>query len=121
MSDNEHTAASLRHSEVLSVKYRPDHAIPEFGERFDDCLKVSAPSTREESRDIFPNNPVGTALSNEPSIFPPECATVTSQASAVSCDRVILTGESSNENIDSWGICEVMDVSVVGDVGPMVV
>ncbi len=102
MSDNEHTAASLRHSEVLSVQYCPDHAIPEFGERPDDCLKVFAASTREEPGDILCDNPDGAEASDEPVILPPEGATVASQTAAASCNAVILAGESSAENIDGW-------------------
>jgi hypothetical protein len=86
MSDNEHTAAALRHSEVLSVKNRPGHAIPEFGERPDDCFKVAAVSTREEPRDILSDNPGGLDESNEPVILPPERATVSSQSCACSCN-----------------------------------
>src|SRR5690554_4319931 len=102
MSDNEDTAAPLRHSEVLSVKNRPGHAIPALGERPDDRFKVCAASTREEPRDILSNNPGGTELSNDPMHLPPERATVSSQSRAVSCNRVVLAGESSSENIDCW-------------------
>jgi hypothetical protein len=59
MSDNEDTAAPLRHSEVLSVENCPDHAIPAFGERPDNRLEVFAASTREEARDILSDNPGG--------------------------------------------------------------
>src|SRR5690606_38972494 len=111
VSDNEETAAPLRHSEVLSVKNRPGHAIPALGERPDDRLKVCAASTREEPRDILSNNPGGAAFSNDPMHLPPERATVSSQPRAVSCNRVILAGESSSENIDCWRFGDVMDVS----------
>jgi hypothetical protein len=80
MSDNEQAAASLRHSEVLSVKYCPDHAIPEFGKRPDDRFKVCAASTREESGDILSDNPFGASLSNEAMVFPPERAAVSNQS-----------------------------------------
>jgi hypothetical protein len=42
MSDNEHTAASLGHSEVLSVQNPPDDAIPEFNKRGDDRSEVGS-------------------------------------------------------------------------------
>jgi hypothetical protein len=111
MSDNEHTAASLRHSEVLSVKYRPGHAIPAFGKRPDDRLKVCPVSAREEPGDILSDNPCGLEVSDEPVILPPECATVASQSAACSCNTVVLAGESSGENIDSWCIFDSMYVS----------
>jgi hypothetical protein len=111
MSDNEHTAAPLRHSEVLSVQNCPGHAIPAFGERPDDRLKVSPVPTREEPRDILSDNPGGAKLSDEPVILPPERAPVASQSAAASCNAVILAGESSSENIDSWRIGDSMNVS----------
>jgi hypothetical protein len=40
MSDNEHTAASLGHSEPLSVKHPPDQAIPEFPQPAEDGSEV---------------------------------------------------------------------------------
>lgn len=41
-SDNEHTAAALGHSEVLSVKHPPDHAVPEFDQATDDDSEVTS-------------------------------------------------------------------------------
>src|SRR5690606_38921481 len=93
---------------------------PEFGKRPDDRFKVCAASTREEPRDIFPDNPFGAEFSNEPVILPPERATVISQASAVSCNRVGLAGESSAKNINCWGVCDSMNVSKVLYLGPVV-
>jgi len=43
MSDNEHTAAALGHSEILSVKNPPAHAIPEFDQPSKDGGKVPSP------------------------------------------------------------------------------
>src|SRR5690606_10510708 len=111
MSDNEHTTAPLRHSEVLAVKYSPDHAIPALGKRPDDRFKVCAASTREEPRDVFCDNPGGAEFANEPFHFPPERATVISQASALSCNAVRLAGESSHENVNCWGILDSTNVS----------
>src|SRR5690606_33588287 len=93
---------------------------PEFGKRPDNRFKVCAASTREEPRDILANNPGGAELSNDPMHLPPERATVSSQARAVSCKRVVLAGESSGENIDCWRFGDVMDVSEIGNVGPVV-
>jgi len=120
MSDNEHTAAPLRHSEPLSVKNCPGHAIPEFGERPYDRFKVSAASTREEPRYILSDNPGGAEFSNEPVILPPERATVISQTSAASCNAVRLAGESSAKNVNCWGVCDSMNVSKVLHLGPVV-
>ncbi|MEN9418397.1 MAG: hypothetical protein RI988_2017, partial [Pseudomonadota bacterium] len=40
VSDNEHTAASLGHSEVLSVQHSVGEAIPEVFQRPEDGTKV---------------------------------------------------------------------------------
>jgi hypothetical protein len=44
VSDNEHTAASLGHSEVLSVKHSVREAIPEVFQRPEDGTKVPSSS-----------------------------------------------------------------------------
>jgi hypothetical protein len=85
MSDNEQTSTSLGHSEVLSVKDPPDHAIPEFGKAVDDGGEVSTASRTEEARNIFSDNPLGVSFSNEAMELPPESATVSSQSRTVSC------------------------------------
>jgi len=41
-SDNEHTAAALGHSEILSVKYPPGDAIPEFDQPPKDDSEVGS-------------------------------------------------------------------------------
>jgi len=40
--DNKHTAAALGHSEILSVKHPPDHAIPAFCQKSDDGFEIPA-------------------------------------------------------------------------------
>src|SRR5690606_2494253 len=120
MSDNEHSAASLGHSEPLSVKYPPDHAIPEVHQASDDRSEGVLMSASGESMNVFSNNPGGAALSNDPMHLPPERATVTSQSCTASCHAVVLAGESSGENIDCWWFGDVMDVSEVGNIGPVV-
>jgi len=102
MSDNEHTAASLRHSEPLAVQYSPADAIPELNKGINDGPEVSSTVGGEEARYILSDNPGGAALSNDPVHLPPERATVSSQAAAESCNAVILAGESARENIDCW-------------------
>src|SRR5690554_3893570 len=120
MSDNEHTAASLGHSEPSSVKYPPDHAIPEVHEAPDDRSEGVLMSAGGESMNVLSNNPGRATLSNDPMHLPPERATVTSQSCTASCHAVVLAGESSGENIDCWRGGDVMDVSEVGNVRPVV-
>jgi hypothetical protein len=92
-SDNEHTTASLGHSEELSVKHPVGPPIPEVGQGSEDrchvCAWVAAgagscgeegvvevggesPSgaigfvtRRKQARDVLDENPTGSELSNE--------------------------------------------------------
>ena len=41
-SDNEHAAASLGHSEILSVKHPPGDAIPQFDQPLKDDSEVGS-------------------------------------------------------------------------------
>jgi hypothetical protein len=103
MSDNEQASPSLRHSEVLRVKSSPGDAIPELNKRADDGKEVSASVARKEPRYILSDNPCGAALSNDPVHFPPERATVSNQAAALSCNAVVLARESSANNVNCFG------------------
>src|SRR5690606_18479502 len=110
----------LGHSEPFSVKYPPDHAIPEVHQASDDRSEGVLMSPSGESMNVFSNNPGGAAFSNDPMHLPPERATVTSQSCTASCHAVVLAGETSSENIDCWRFGDVMDVSEVGNVRPVV-
>lgn len=130
-SDNEHTAAALGHSEVLSVKHPPDHAVPEFDQPPNDDGEVAAsvvgtrPSSsgvlvllfaednrcrsavrasarRQKAGDVLDDQPTGTELSSETMELEPQSAPLSSQASTASSHAEVLAGESSDENIDGW-------------------
>jgi hypothetical protein len=59
VSDNEHTTASLGHSEVLSVKNSVREPIPEFSHRPEEGTKVPSTIATEDTRHVFPNEPSG--------------------------------------------------------------
>jgi hypothetical protein len=59
VSDNEHTAASLGHSEPLSVQHSVGEPIPELSQRPEEGTKVPSSSTRQNTGDIFPDDPFG--------------------------------------------------------------
>jgi len=113
MSDNEQASPSLRHSEVLRVKSSPGDAIPEFNKAGNDRKEVTSSVAGHEPRYIFPDNPCGAALSNDPVHSPPESATVANQAAALSCNAVILAGEATTDEIDRSESCSL---SLVGGV-----
>ena len=57
MSDNEHTAAALWDSEILSIEYSPRHAIPEFIQRVEDEGKVASLMRGEKSGNLLDEYP----------------------------------------------------------------
>jgi hypothetical protein len=63
-SDNEHTSPALRdgsgpstHSHVLSVQHSVGPPIPEFAQRPEEGAKVPSSATRQDTGNIFPDNP----------------------------------------------------------------
>jgi hypothetical protein len=65
MSDNEHTAASLGHSEELSVQNSVGEPIPEFCQHPEEGTKIASSIGRQDSGDVLPNQPLGAiAFSN---------------------------------------------------------
>jgi hypothetical protein len=64
-SDNEHTAPSLGHSEVLSVKHPVGPPIPEVGQGPEDRSHVPAVVRREKTRDVLDENPAGSESTSD--------------------------------------------------------
>lgn len=99
-ADNEHTAASLGHAEVLSVEHPPGVPIPEFSQRPKDGSEVSPAVTRQKARDVLEENPTGSALSSEASELEEQSAPSSSQASTLSSHAEVLAGEPSSEKVN---------------------
>ena len=116
MSDNEQAAPSLRHSEVSAVHNSPGDAIPELNKGIDDGEEVASSIAGKEPRYILSDNPGGAALSNDPVHFPPERATVASQAAALSCNAVVLAWEASADEVNrlNCGSGSAVAVSIPG-------
>ena len=100
VSDNEHTAASLGHSEVLSVKDSVGPPVPEFLQRREEGAKGPPPVRRQDSGDVFPDNPPGTESANHSEIDEGQLTTRISQSSSESGDGEALAGRSSNDNVN---------------------
>ena len=69
MSDKKDTAASLGHSEELSVKHSPCKTIPEFIHLPEEGTKGSSFVLRQNSGDVFPKEPSGLNFPNSSYIF----------------------------------------------------
>src|SRR5690606_25377034 len=60
--DNEHTAASLGHSKVLSVQNPVGEPIPEFCQHPEEGSKIPPSVRRQDAGDVLPNQPLGAIL-----------------------------------------------------------
>lgn len=61
-SDNEHTAAALGHSEVLSVQNSVGEPIPEDAQEPEEGTKVPSSVAGQDAGDVLPNQPAGPIL-----------------------------------------------------------
>jgi hypothetical protein len=111
MSDNEHTAAALGHSEILRVQHPPTDAIPELDQPLNDGGKVPSFVAAEKTGDILDDHPVrSNALKNSVELVP-QSGSLSSQSCAASGNGHVLAGESSTNKVNCFGSCA--DVSHV--------
>jgi hypothetical protein len=103
-SDNEHTAASLGHSEVLSVKHTVGPPIPEFSQRPKDGSHVPSSCARQKARDVLDENPSGSALISDTHELVEESGPFASQPSTASSHTEVLAGESSANKVNSLNV-----------------
>src|SRR5690606_6699561 len=99
-SDNEHTTASLGHSEVLSVKHTVGVPIPEFRQRPEDGSHVPPSVRRQKSRDVLDDHPTGTELIKDTSELEEESGSLSSQSSTASSHREVLAGKTSANKVN---------------------
>lgn len=69
MADNEHTAASLGHSEELRVQYPPRQTVPELVQRGQQASESLPALDRERSRDVLPHEPSRANLANASNVL----------------------------------------------------
>jgi hypothetical protein len=86
VSDNEHTAASLGHSEILSVKHPVCEPIPEDCQPSEEGTKVPSSSGGQNAGDVLPDQPVGAISFSNGKIGKHEVATRVIQSFSESCD-----------------------------------
>jgi hypothetical protein len=123
--DNEHTATSLGDSKPLSVQNSVGEPIPEFCQRPEEGAKVPSAPRRQDSRDVLPDNPIGTKDVNKLYESQGQVATWVSQSATQSCDRKGLAWSSSDQKVN-WAVlieCFLREFCHVADVlqFPMVV
>ena len=121
MSDNEHTTASLGHSEVLSVKNAVGEPIPELPQPSEQGSKRSG-FVRQNAGDVFPQNPLGAIAVNDAKKCEGEVAPRVSKSFAKSRNAEGLAGGSPNENVDCvfFPFMVFGHVTVVWNVRPVV-
>jgi hypothetical protein len=86
MSDNEHTAASLWHSEMLSVKNPVGEPIPAFRQAAEEGAKRPSSVDGQNAGDILPNQPAGAKPLSQPYKLKCEVAALVSKSLAKSGD-----------------------------------
>jgi hypothetical protein len=122
MSDNEHTAASLGHSEVLSVQHSVGEPIPEFDQPPEDGTKVPSSVARQNAGDVLPHHPAGPCAVSKPKKLEGQVAAVVSQSSSEARDAEGDAGRSSDQKVN----CSIFvapncgEVPVKRDVRPVV-
>ena len=100
MSDNEDATASLGHSEELSVQHSPGATIPEFRQRPEDGAKVPPAIRRQNTGDVFPDDPPRPQSASKAAKLDRQLTTRIIQAASSSGDGERGTRRSTHENVD---------------------
>jgi hypothetical protein len=110
--DNEHTAASLGHSEELSVKHSVGEPVPEFDQAPEDGTKIPSSSRRQDAGDVLPNQPSGPQAVSQPKIFEGQVAAAIRQSASETRDTERLARCSSDQKVD-WLVLASLDAREV--------
>jgi hypothetical protein len=121
-SDNEHTAASLGHSEELSVKNPVGEPIPELAQHPEEGAKVPSSVAGQYAGDVLPNQPCGAVACSNGTEGKHEVATRVIQSLSETGDAEGLAGSSSAQKIDSCigPLAEAGHVAEVRHIGVVV-
>jgi hypothetical protein len=115
MSDNEHAAAALWNSEVLSVKNPVGEPIPEFPQEPEEDSKRSSVVKRQEAEDVLEDHPAGAYLTNKAEADECQVAARVIQTEPPAGDREGLAGGSKDDkgnSLDCVGI-DPLHVAVI--------
>ena len=116
-SDNEHTAASLGHSEPLSVQHSVGPPVPQLPQRPEEGTKIPSSPAGQDTGDVLPDNVSRPVTCSDRKKDKHEAASGIVEPLSEPCDGEGLARGSSDENID---ICirpllEPGHVAPVGD------
>lgn len=104
MSDKKHTAASLGHSEELSIKHSPCERIPAVLQQPEEGAKGSPAVLRQNPWDVLPNEPARAKVSHSSNVLEHEPTSLIQEASSLSRDGEGLAGASSDHNVNCSGM-----------------
>jgi hypothetical protein len=120
MADNEDATAPLRDSEELSVQHSLGATVPEVRQRPEDGTKVPPAVRRQNTRDVFPDDPSRPQSASKLAKLDGQLATRIIQAASSSSNGERGTWRSTHENVDCAGapinpreVAKVLNVRVV--------
>jgi hypothetical protein len=105
ISDNEDATAALGHSEILSVKNSVGEPIPEFPQRPEDDSKSPSSVMRQDTGDVFPDQPPGLLDFSKSEEFEGQVATRIIQSKSLPGLGEGLAGGAPDEEVD-WSVSE---------------
>jgi hypothetical protein len=100
MSDKKDSTTSLGYSKVLSVKDSVGPPIPDVRQRPKQGSKIPSVVTRQDSGDVFPDNPLWTKELNHADIDEHEVSSWVFKSTLESCDAETLAGSSTNDKVN---------------------
>jgi hypothetical protein len=108
----------LRQVEVLSVKNCVGEPIPEFCQHPEEGTKIPSGVRRQDSGDVFPNDPTGLIAFSNCTVCEHERAARIVESAAEAGDAERLTGRSSHKNVDCciWPVLKLGHVIEIGHV-----
>jgi hypothetical protein len=90
----------LWYSKVLSVKHPIGEPIPEFDQRPEEGTKVPPSSRRQDTGDVFPDDPSGLEFVSQAKKGEGEVTPMVGESFAESCDGEGLARGSSDQKVD---------------------
>jgi len=100
MSNNENSSTSLGNSEVLSVQHSVGETIPAFRQFPEEGTKVPSASRRQDTIDVFPDDPARALLLSDFEECERELPSRVVESEPLSSETEALAGRSADEDVD---------------------
>lgn len=100
MSDKEHTAAALGHSEELSVKHSVGETIPEVSQRPEEGAERCPLVLGKYAWHVLPEKPARAKLSHSSDVFEHEATSRIHESAALTRDAEGLAGASPDHKVN---------------------